>query len=147
MTAPYRVLVTGSRDWPSYDVVWLALDAAFCQAANARRVLTVVHGACPTGADAHTVDWATHMIARDLPVKVEPHPAKGHPTQNFGPWPGAGPRRNRYMVSLGANLCLAFLGPCTRPNCRQPGPHDSHGASGCADLARTAGIPVKEIRP
>jgi hypothetical protein len=47
------------------------------------------------------------------------------------------------MVSLGADRCLAFIGPCTSPRCRKAGPHPSHGASGCADLAEAAGIPVR----
>lgn len=138
MTAPYRVLVTGSRDWPKAEIVCLALDDAFCEATNARRVMTLVHGACPRGADAQAVDWANYMISRSLPVKVEPHRA-----EDFGRWPRCGPRRNAHMVRLGADLALAFIGPCTSRHCRKPQPHPSHGASGCADLAEQAGIPVR----
>ncbi|MFB6934553.1 hypothetical protein [Streptomyces chartreusis] len=76
-------------------------------------------------------------------LEIEQHPAQRHPTEDFGPWPGAGPRRNAHMVSLGADACLAFIGPCTSPRCRRPGPHPSHGASGCADLAEQAGIPTR----
>lgn len=55
---PYRVLVTGSRDWPRPEIVRLALDAAFCEATNAGRLMTLVHGACPRGADDQAHDWA-----------------------------------------------------------------------------------------
>lgn len=99
----------------------------------------IVHGACPTGADAQAA-WWVRMHGRTLGVTEEPHP-----TEDFGPWPGAGPRRNAYMASLGADLCLAFLGPCTSPRCRRSEPHPSHGASGCARLAEKAGIPTQRI--
>lgn len=138
MTDPYRVLVTGSRDWPRRELVYLALDAAFCESTNAGRLMTLVHGACPRGADAQAAAWANYMISRDLPVKVEAHRA-----EDFGPWPRCGPIRNRHMVSLGADTCLAFIGPCISPRCRRSDPHPSHGASGCADLAEQTGITVR----
>jgi hypothetical protein len=47
------------------------------------------------------------------------------------------------MVGLGADVCLAFLGPCTSRHCRRVDPHWSHGTSGCAQLAKAAGIPVR----
>ncbi len=140
---PFRVLVTGSRDWPTPDVVWSALNDARLEALAAGRPLVVVHGACPRGADQHAAAWAA--VARQFTAGVveEGHPPKDHPTQDFGPWPGAGPRRNTYMVGLGANVLLAFLSPCTSPRCRRPRPHPSHGTSGCIDLAEQAGIPVR----
>jgi hypothetical protein len=140
MTTPYRVLVTGSRDWRRHELVCLALDAAFCEATNSGRPMTLVHGACPTGADDQAADWANYMISRDLPVKVEAHPA-----EDFGPWPACGPFRNKHMVSLGADACLAFIGPCTSPRCRRTEPHPSHGASHTARLAEQAGIPVRRF--
>ncbi|MFF8409010.1 SLOG family protein [Streptomyces omiyaensis] len=134
---PYRVLVTGSRDWTDHATINGCLADL-----PTGRTLTIVHGACPTGADAIISTWARARHFLGDPVTEERHPAKGHPTQDFGPWPGAGPRRNAYMVSLGADLCLAFIGPCTSVWCRRPNPHPSHGASGCADLAEAAGIPT-----
>lgn len=138
---PYRVLVTGSRDWADEDLIrhqltrtWLTVEGSF----------VVVHGACPTGADWMASDWVANMLEAEMgDVREEAHPAKDHPTEDFGPWPGAGPRRNAHMVRLGADACLAFIGPCTSPRCRRTDPHPSHGASGCADLAEAAGIPVR----
>jgi hypothetical protein len=49
------------------------------------------------------------------------------------------------MVSLGADLCLAFIGDCTSPRCDIEGEHPSHGATGCASLAEAAGIPVRRF--
>ncbi|MEE1814241.1 SLOG family protein [Streptomyces sp. SP18ES09] len=136
---PYRVLVTGSRDWTDRAVIHNALSL-YTSADELRQPLTIVHGHCPTGADAIADMWC--LTRR---VTVERHPAKGHPTQDFGPWPGAGPRRNAHMVSLGADVCLAFLSPCTSSRCRRTGFHYSHGAGSCARLAAAAGITVKPI--
>lgn len=138
MTAPFRILVTGSRDWSDIELVRDAL----VHAAYQHFPLTVVHGACPTGADA-IASWWVRQFSRNLDVTEEKHPAQRHPQRDFGSWPAAGPRRNAFMVGLGADLCLAFIGPCASRRCSRPRPHPSHGASGCADLAERAGIPVK----
>ncbi|HEY9438735.1 MAG TPA: DUF2493 domain-containing protein [Streptomyces sp.] len=132
MTDPYRILVTGSRDWNDRDRVWLELGNAVAPVPIDREIV-IVHGHCPSGADAMADAWA-----RKYGATIERHRA-----QDFGPWPTCGPIRNQHMVSLGADRCLAFIGPCTSPRCRRPGPHPSHGASGCADLAEAAGIPVR----
>lgn len=126
MTDPYRVLVTGSRDWEKPEVVRVALDFAFCVAAHSGRALTVVHGACPRGADAQAADYANYLISRDLPVKAEPHPAN---------WQLEGKRagfiRNARMVNLGADVVLAFIR------------NGSRGASHAARLAEEAGIETR----
>lgn len=135
---PYRILVTGSRNWDDIDrlrhqltLTWLKNPSPF----------TVVHGACPTGADDLASDWVANMLEAEMgDVREEPHRA-----QDFGPWPACGPLRNAHMVSLGADLCLAFIGPCTSPRCRRIDPHPSHGATNCADLAEKAGIPVRRF--
>ena len=136
MTNPYRVLVTGSRDWDDVITISAALVQALIDAAG-RHVL-VVHGACPSGADWHADHYARWLRGKGCRVDVEPHRA-----EDFGPWPACGPFRNKHMVHLGADVCLAFIGPCTRPRCRRPGPHPSHGASHTAALAEKAGIPVR----
>lgn len=128
---PYRILVTGSRDWTDRLTLvtailrevddWLNTDVA------------LVHGGCPTGADLLTHTWA---LASGIPVER-------YPAEWFGTWPACGPIRNRFMVGLGADVCLAFLGPCTSRRCRRTDPHTSHGATGCANLAEAAGIPVR----
>lgn len=129
---PYRVLVTGSRNWRDGQTIWQAL-ADTVRALPYDRDLVLVHGNYRTGADQMADEWG-----RGFGATIERHRA-----EDFGPWPRCGPIRNRHMVSLGADLCLAFIGPCTSTRCRRPGPHPSHGASGCADLAEQAGIPVR----
>lgn len=136
--ADYRVLVTGSRDWRDWAAVNAALDAVLREHERVR----VVHGACQSGADRFAklwvADWRHSMSAGS--VEAEPHPAdwKRHGKR-------AGFARNAEMVSLGADLCLAFILPCADPKCRRREPHGSHGATHCADLAGKAGIEVRRF--
>jgi hypothetical protein len=130
----YRILITGSRTWTDRDTIWRALGDTVAPIDITRETI-LVSGACPTGADAIAEAWA-----RKYGLTIERHPA-----QDFGPWPACGPIRNQHMVSLGADIALAFIGPCTSPRCRRTDPHPSHGASGCADLAEQAGIPVRRM--
>jgi hypothetical protein len=137
---PLRVLVTGSRDWADASMVAAALD----QATDAGRTPSVVvHGACPTGADKMAAQWAEaqHDQPFDAPVQEEAYPA------DWSQGRKAGPVRNKMMVDRGADVCLAFISDCTSPRCSKPGPHPSHGASGCADMAERAGIPVYRYFP
>ena len=134
----YRVLVTGSRDWDKPDVVEGALDLALqaMHNVNLERLgesthddparmftFTLVHGACPTGADKQADDWA----AKHPEVRVERHPAQWN---QFGA--SAGPRRNAEMVSRGAVVVLAFPRGASR------------GTRGTIKMAREAGLLVYE---
>lgn len=128
---PFRILVTGSRDWPASGVVWSALNDTQHEALATGRPLVVVHGACPRGADRHAADWAA--IARQFTTDVveEQHPADWRPDGVLDR--SAGFRRNAAMVNLGADVCLAFIR------------NDSRGASHTASLAEQAGIPVRRF--
>jgi hypothetical protein len=127
----YRILVTGSRNWPAPRVVFTEL-ARFT---GVRERITVVHGGNRHGADRfavacsiglgfareqHRADWGRHRKA-------------------------AGMIRNKTMVDLGADVCLAFIAPCVQPKHAGQELHGSHGAAGCADLAEQAGIPVRRF--
>lgn len=115
-----RILVTGSRDWDDFEAI---VDAVVYELGPDPHESTLVSGACPTGADA-----LCEQVARDLGATVELHPAE---------WDIHGKRagfvRNRQMVELGADVCLAFI------------KNDSLGASMTARLAEEAGIPVKRF--
>lgn len=120
MNAPYRVLVTGSRDWEDE----LTVEGALAMAVYQNVPAVIVHGACPTGADAIAARWTrSHRV---IGLTEEAHPAHWQ-------WHGraAGPRRNAEMVRLGADICLAFIR------------NDSRGASRTARLAEQAGIETR----
>ncbi|MGW3821847.1 SLOG family protein [Streptomyces sp. NPDC005071] len=123
---PYRVLVTGSRDWATPESVWSALNDVRDEALVTGRRLTVVHGACPNGADAHAARWAATASQFSSDVEAEAHPPN---------WATCGKRagliRNAHMVNLGADVCVAFIR------------NGSRGASHTAALAEQAGIPTR----
>lgn len=128
-TEPLRVLVTGSRDWPFPLIVDAALDSA-AHLTEGPKNMVIVHGACTSGADKVADQWGSRNGAA-----IAAYPAKW---QEYGR--AAGPMRNAKMVNLGADLCLAFISPCSQPSCTKKGKHGSHGATSCADLAEANGI-------
>ncbi len=114
--ARFRVLVTGSRTWTDTATITAALEAL--RAEHGDR-LTVVHGACPRGADAIADDWTVRTG-----TDTERWPADWRAGR------GAGMARNTAMVATGPARCLAFI--------RDASP----GASHCAATAEAAGIPT-----
>lgn len=114
-----RVIVTGSRDWTEDMTVYAAL--AEIKNVDKPDSVTLVSGACPTGADIMAEGWA-----RRFGWEIERHPAdwKGH-GRSAGPW------RNKRMARLGADVCLAF---------HKDG---SRGTQNMIDLCEKAGIPVR----
>lgn len=117
---PYRILITGSRDWQDRDAIWRALGDTVGPI-DITRETVLVSGACPRGADALAEEWA-----RKYGLTIERHPAN---------WQLEGKRagfiRNARMVHLGADVCLAFIR------------NGSRGASHTARLAEQAGIPTR----
>lgn len=110
-----RILITGSRDWTNWSLIWDILNR------QAKINCTLVHGACPKGADKMVDEWA----GCQPDITVERYPAK---------WDEYGKRagfvRNVQMVQLGADVCLAFI------------KDSSKGAMMTARLAEQAGIPT-----
>ena len=116
----FRALVTGSRDWTGWEIL-AALNDVRATAEAEGRELVVVHGACPTGADAFADTWI-----RTTGVLFERWPAHWRPNGIYNPQ--AGILRNAKMVGLGADVCLAFIR------------NGSRGATHCAGLSEAAGI-------
>jgi len=127
-----RILVTGSRDF----CWWNQVNEALLDAVRGGINLTIVHGDCPTGADHWADKWATYQA-----VRQEKHPADWNKLGK-----GAGPIRNQEMVDAGADICLAFVCPCSKMDCSISRPHDSHGTSSTIRMAKKAGIPVRIVR-
>lgn len=126
----YRILVTGSREWPSSEFVDTVLRNAVTSVIKGMEwfegevSITIVHGNA-IGADKMADLAARKMKALGLNVIAESHPA------NWGKYgKRAGFVRNKEMVDLGANVCIAFIFD------------NSRGATMCANLADEASIPV-----
>lgn len=124
-----RVLITGWRAATiesDYEPIANGLTAAVSLVRLVRnradRTVVLVHGNCSG------VDRIASGVARRLGWTVEAHPAIDHPHMNFGPWPAAGPRRNEYMVRLGADVVLGMPGPGSR------------GTVQCVGIAMRAGL-------
>lgn len=123
-----RILITGSRTWTDAGMVAQAIDAAIAE--FGADDITVVHGACPLGADrmagAYVEDMAGWYDNANKRLVEERHPAD---------WTRLGKRagfvRNAEMVKLGADVCLAFIRDGSR------------GASHTAGLAEKAGIATR----
>ncbi|MDF5756615.1 SLOG family protein [Spongiactinospora sp. TRM90649] len=152
MAERYRVLVTGSRTWRDETAVREAIASVV--AARGPQHVTIVHGHCPTGADAMAdriaIAWGGGLIierhAADWDAPCVPACRPGHRrTRSDGStWcPAAGIYRDTAMTQTGIGEVLAFIDPCAKPRCRTSGPHGSHGASYTADLAQRMGIPVR----
>ena len=117
-----RILVTGSRNWTDWNAIATAIGRA--STGWSPSSVTVVHGACPTGADA-----IADELADRFGFTVERHPADW---DRHGR--AAGPIRNQEMVNLGADVCLALpLG-------------SSRGTYDCMSRAKAACIPVRVIK-
>ena len=120
-----RVLVTGSREWWDAGPVRLAIAAASRMLAAGDQTLTIVHGA------ARGLDSMAASVARHSGHRVEAYPAQWDVHGR-----SAGPKRNDHMISLGADLVLAF------PMHRRGDATGSRGTWHCAEAARRAGLPV-----
>jgi hypothetical protein len=127
----YRVLVTGSRTWDDPEAVVFELAGLSLQHAP----IVVIHGAARDGADRFA-----RLAANAIGVPEEPHPADWHKYNRR-----AGMIRNAEMVKAGADVCLAFIMPCRLASCDRGGPHGTHGATHCADLAGKAAIEVRRF--
>lgn len=123
---PKRILVTGSRHWTDRQTIDDALFRAYLELTEDGSDVVLVHGACHLG--------GADIIARDIwrshGLRDEPHPAERGPGGHV-----LGPARNKRMVDLGADVCLAF--PLA----------DSRGTYNCMRYAHQAGIPVRTYEP
>ncbi|MFF1776978.1 SLOG family protein [Streptomyces virginiae] len=118
-----KILVTGSRDWEDAATVERAIFHALYETKTAHRESVLIHGACPTGADAQAARYATAMGMHVLAVPAQ-----------WDRWgKSAGYIRNGEMIDLDPDVCLAFIRSRSR------------GASMTADLAEKAGIETRRV--
>lgn len=144
----YRCLVTASRTFTARSALYAALDEAEQRAWDlGYRLIVVVEGDAQ-GGDKMAGDWAE----LPSPLPGMGRAAERHPLTRADWYPGgkfdrpAGMKRNGLMVSRGAHECIAAVDECAKTTCMRPKPHGSHGASGCIEMARRAGIKVREVK-
>lgn len=126
-----RVLLSSSRTWKDWRVIWADLDADLAEAQAAGEEFVLVHGHCPRGGDAHADAWGRRHEAAGLErFRVERHPAdwKKHGSKR------AGGIRNRVMVETGVDKARFYIHD------------DSDGATGCLKLAHKLKVPVIKTR-
>lgn len=71
-----RILVTGSRQWSQSRFLWEKLDHCLDTALIAGGSLTLVHGACRSGADAMADSWGRRYGVNPANrLNIERHPA------------------------------------------------------------------------
>lgn len=151
-----QILITGSKTWDDYNTIAraisIAVDDLISQNPNDTEIV-VRHGDCPTGADSMADEFANKLsrlmasprakTKKGYTVRVEKYPANWYKSCNEKEncqhvryssgrkwFACAGFVRNEKMVSMGADICLAFI------------KNNSPGASGTARLAEKAGIRV-----
>lgn len=113
----YRVIVTGGRHYGDGITVDTTLNAIHAD----KKITHLIHGGA-TGADALGKLWARYHGVQDVACEAN--------WLNGGN--SAGPRRNKAMAQLGADLCVAFPG--------------KHGTNNMTRTAREYDIPVKEVK-
>lgn len=130
-----RILISGSRDWDNYESIkyriveamadWLKDNPEFRSKPFADW-LTIIHGACPRGAD-----YLADIFARnELNCKVITYPADW---KKYGK--RAGMLRNLYMVEKSsADMGLFFIR------------NNSDGTTGCLKAARNFGLSADPFR-
>jgi hypothetical protein len=118
-----KILVTGSRDWEDARSIELEMFRALYEAKTPFDHAVLLHGACPTGADALADEYAraTGMHVLRFPADWDRYGKR------------AGFLRNAEMVELQPDICLAFIR------------NGSRGASMTAQLAEKAGIETRRF--
>lgn len=123
------LLITGGRDFTDVALFFRTLDELY----EVHGFGTIIHGGCPTGADAMVAQWVTRSIGTRIghrpfgPIIVRVYPADW---AKHGK--AAGPIRNQELVDARPNICAAFPG--------------HRGTADCVRRAKAAGVHVLEVQ-
>lgn len=123
-----KIAVSGSRNWRKRGII---NDALASEGHNGDIVITGWNGNADKMADSQALQLGWH------PVRVPPN------WMRYGK--GAGVIRNGIILALQPDVVLAFIRPCVAEQCRDDGPHPSHGTADMISKARLLGIRVREF--
>lgn len=82
------ILVTGWRHHCDPAFVAAQLDLVVGKFSQPAERIELIHGACPSGADAHADTWGSRNAWQ----------VTRFPAERYGKWPECGPIRNKVMV-------------------------------------------------
>lgn len=125
-----QILVSGSRDWTSIGLI--ASKIREIVQGSVITDLRLLHGGCPTGADALADHYWRRAFGPDTITVIKAD-------WNLGK--SAGLQRNKRMVEMEPDVVLAFMCPCRKHGCHERGLHGSHGTEHTVKLARLREIP------
>jgi hypothetical protein len=128
----FRILITGSRTWDDYDTIAETIVKTIGEYIEAYPELrsrpvdwvTIMHGDCPRGADYLADLFATNVLRCNVERYAADWSVHGR---------SAGFKRNRRMVNMLPDVCLAFIRD------------KSKGATNCRDLAKAAGVATETV--
>lgn len=123
--------------WTDGGAIFRALDKAYW---GSDGMLTLVHGDCPNGADAHAEAWYEWAIEEGYSVFREKYPADW---KAYGK--AAGYRRNAEMVKLGADLCLVFILDGSPGSSHTKKLAEKAGIETITDARSSMNLPVKRV--
>ena len=116
---PYRILITGSRDWNDKPTIRHAIFSAWEKAGRPKKTVLICGGA--RGADTYS-----EICGRAFGFTIEKYEANWKEEGR-----SAGPQRNQRMVDSGADICLAFLREVSK------------GTADCIKRVEKAKIPIQ----
>lgn len=134
--APIVILVTGSREFDDYVLMYDTLDML----AQGHHEVTIWHGKCNPFLAGKFVEWDWALKHPNLPYVGADWMADGiareegwevkHFPANWSHGRGAGPQRNAKMIAAKPDVVAGFRkGVC-------------NGTIGCLEMALRAGIPI-----
>ncbi len=131
-----RLLICGSRKWKARNPIYVVLFGIeeICE-----YDVTLIHGACPTGADDIASDWGDTHLPPEKHLKFPAHWEHGNACEfecDEVCGKAAGHIRNKKMLDVAKpDLVYAFADDLSV----------SPGTKGMIELAKKAGVPVIRV--
>jgi hypothetical protein len=133
-----KVAIIGSRDYPR-------LPAVTAYVRSLPPDTLIVSGGAP-GVDVHAARAARAFGYKLVEAPVDTAGLPDDPDERRIEYAKRAYARNAWIVAY-ADEVVAFWTNCTRPNCRRPQPHKTHGTAHALSEAARLGKPVNLFGP